>query len=56
MMNLLGDDAAHNGAAVLDRRGSVVGDRGEEPLLLVRERGVPVADELAELASAPAER
>ena len=56
MVDLLGEDAAHYRPAVLDRDGRVVRNRGEQRPLLLRERCVPVADELADLPALPARR
>jgi hypothetical protein len=54
MVDLLGEHAAHHRPPVLQRDGSVVRDRRQQGALLIRERRVPVADELADLAPLPA--
>ena len=56
VVDLLGEHAAHHRAAVLERDGGVVGDRLEQPAVLVREGRVAVADELADLPPLPAQR
>ena len=56
VVDLLGEDAAHHRAAVLERDGGVVGDRLEQRPLLVGERRVAVGHELADLAPLPAQR
>jgi hypothetical protein len=55
-MDLLGDHAAHDRAPVLEGDGRLVRDRSEQPLLLVAERRVAVADELAYLTAFPPQR
>src|SRR5215210_1224029 len=55
-MDLLGEDATHHRAPVLERDGSVVRDRGEQRPVVVRERPVPVTDELADPTALPAQR
>ena len=52
VMDLLGEHAAHDRATVLERDRGVRRDRGEQRLLLVGERRVAVADELADLRAA----
>ena len=49
VVDLLGEDAAHDRASVLERDRGVVGDRREQRALLLGERRVAVADELADL-------
>ena len=56
VVDLLGEDAPHDRSAVLERDGGVVGDRLEQRAIVVRERDVAVADELADLTSLPAQR
>ena len=56
VMDLLGEHAAHHRAAVLERDRGMVRDRLEELPVLVGERDVAVADELADLAPLPAQR
>jgi hypothetical protein len=56
VVDLLGEDAAHDRAPVLERDGRVVGDRLEQRRVVGRERRVAVADELADLPPLPAER
>ena len=56
VVDLLGEDAAHHRAPVLERDGGMVGDRLEQRALLVGERRVPVGHELADLAPLPAQR
>ena len=56
MMDLLGQHAAHHGPPVLERDRRVVGDRLQQPPLLVRERRVAVADQLADLPPLPPQR
>jgi hypothetical protein len=54
MVDLLGEDAAHHGAAVFERDRGVVGDRLEQGALFLGERHVLVGDELPDLAPLPA--
>ncbi len=56
VMDLLGEHAAHHCAAVLERDRSLLGDRGEQLAVVLRERRAAVGDELADLAAAPAKR
>ena len=56
MVDLLREDTAHDGAAVLEGDRRVVGDRGEQRPLVVRERRVAIADELADQTPLPPER
>ena len=56
VVDLLGEDAAHDRAAVLERDGGMVRDRLEQRPLLVGERPVAVGHELADLAPLPAQR
>jgi hypothetical protein len=56
MVDLLGEDAAHDSAPVLERNGGVMRDRLEQGAFVVRERRVAVGDELADHATLPAER
>ena len=56
VMDLLGEDAAHHGPAVLERDGGVVGDRLEQLAVVGRERRVAVADELTDHPPLPAQR
>src|SRR6266498_4115484 len=56
MVDLLSEHAAHHRASVLESDGSMVGDRREQLTVVARERGVAVADELADLTSPPAQR
>ena len=55
-MDLLGQDAAHDGPAVLERHRRVVCDRPEQRAVLVREGRVAVAHELADHTPLPAQR
>src|SRR5687767_345755 len=55
-MDLLSDDAAHDGAAMLERDGRLVRNRSEQSLLRIAERRVAVADELSDLPALPAQR
>ena len=50
VVDLLGEHAAHHRAPVLERDRGMVGDRDEQRALVVGERRVAVADELADLA------
>ena len=56
MVDLLREHAAHHRPSVLQRHGCVVRDRREQLPVRVGERRVAVADELADLAPAPAKR
>ena len=56
VVDLLGEDAAHHRPAVLERDRGVVRDRREQRALLLRERRVAVADELADRPALPAQR
>src|SRR6476660_9970690 len=56
MVDLLREDAAHHRAPVLQRDRGVMCDRHEQRALLVGERCVAVADELADLTPLPAQR
>jgi hypothetical protein len=55
-MDLLRKHPAHDGSPVLERNRGMVCDRDEQRALLVGERRVAVADELADLTSLPAQR
>ncbi len=55
VVDLLGEDTAHDRAPVLQRDRRVVRDRLEQRLVVARERRVAVADELADLPSFPAQ-
>jgi hypothetical protein len=56
VVDLLGEHAAHHGSPVLERDRRVVGDRGQQRLLLLGERRVAVAHELPDRAPLPAQR
>ena len=56
VVDLLGEDPAHDRPPVLQGDRGVVGDRGEQLPLLVGERRVAVGDELADLAPLPTQR
>ena len=56
VVDLLREHAAHHGSPVLERDRGVMCDRREQRALLVGERCVAVADELADLAPLPAQR
>src|SRR5262249_62039905 len=56
VVDLLGEDAAHDRPPVLERDGGMVGDRPEERSLFIGEGGVAVAPELPDLPALPAER
>ena len=56
VVDLLGEHPAQDRPAVLERDGGVVGDRLQERPVLVRERRVPIADQLADLPPLPAQR
>ena len=56
VVDLLGEHAAHHGAPVLERDRRLLGDRGEQFAVVLGERRGAVGDELADLASAPAQR
>ena len=56
VVDLLGEHAAHHRAPVLERDRGVMRDRLEQRAVVVGERRVPVADELADLAALPAQR
>ena len=56
MVNLLGEDPAHDRAPVLERDRGVVRDGLQELAIVVGERRVAVADELADLTALPAQR
>ena len=56
VVDLLGEHAAHDRAPVLERHRRLVRDRGEQRGLLLGERRVAVADELADLPALPAQR
>ena len=56
MVDLLGEDAAQHRPPLLERDRRVIRDRREELPLVGREGRVPIADELADLPSLPAER
>ena len=55
MVDLLGEDAAHDRSPVLERDGGVVGNRGEERPLVRGEVRIAVADKLADLPPLPAQ-
>ena len=49
MVDLLSEDAAQDGAPVLERHGGLLRNRGEQRRLVVREGRVPVGHQLAYL-------
>jgi hypothetical protein len=55
VVDLLGEHAAHHRAAVLERDRGMVRDRREQRTLVGGEGGIPVDDELADLAPLPAQ-
>ena len=56
VVDLLGEHATHHRSTVLERDGRVVRDRDEQLPIVVGERCVAVADELADLPAAPPQR
>src|SRR5918996_3568219 len=56
VVDLLGEHTAHDGAPMLEGDSRVVRDRLEQRSLVVRERRVPIADQLADLPPLPAQR
>ena len=56
VVDLLGEDAAHDGAPVLEGDGGLLRDRGEQLAVVLGERRGPVCNQLADLTSAPAQR
>ena len=56
VMDLLGEHAAHHGPPVLERHRRLLGDRGEQLPVVLRERRRPVGDELADPAAPPPQR
>ncbi len=56
VVDLLGEDATHDRSPVLEGDCRVVGDGLEQRLLVLGERRVAVADELADLPPLPAQR
>ena len=56
MVDLLREDAAHDRAPMLERDRGMVSDRRQQRSVVVGERRVTVADELADLAPLPPQR